>query len=679
MDMNVKSIPAIRKSSRMKPSKLKGLLDDVRRFQLTPDAYMRVAQVLWADLDTPKSLACMLLLKHGEFAQLVALGAHPSGYVDHHGVAEFLGAPGASRFRDDYQSVTLLAKWPLFHHPDLDPVGACERADLAAEESCRQSNRRLRKLISCPEGQTRYMHLLSMMQRDIGMVLGDFDPTEWEQACRFGPGKATDQIGSIDYEKLIARPSATPNFLLPGTALIAECPAWLDALDPGAGFDPFDPLEGELVHRFDVVEVPGDKNSMVPKNAKTHRGIRPQPGLNVFAQLGLGEMKKKRLRLAGLDLSDQRPNQDLARRGSKRGSNLVTLDLRGASGHICRVLVDFLYQDAYRWKFAMDMCRTTVMLPHGAADTVENWVPLQSYSAMGNGFTFELETLIFWAAVRACRRLAGDSGPYRVYGDDIICERETSLLLVPFLEFIGFPLNQNKSFVEGPFRESCGADFWNGINVRPIHFSVTLEELQEGNQNGTSILRWLQICNSIRRLARARNHGFGCDRRLLASWRTAILYIPRSARNSLKSCWLDDQDTTLITDFEDASTNPLIKRCGNLQSLISPRLYARQPGLVPRSFHGVRATLLYRQRGDRVTCRFDRRWSGLQRVLQLTADPSTPKQGAIMSLLGIKPGVDLHGELLPARHGLTIGGGWEVFQPLADVTAWLHCPEGSSY
>ncbi|DAD52323.1 TPA_asm: RNA-directed RNA polymerase, partial [ssRNA phage SRR6960799_19] len=477
-------------------------------FQLTEADYLEVAKVMWASLDTPISLSCALLLKYQEYEQLVTRTVRPQDYCDVPLVSSWCSP---LQFRDDYLAVSVLAKWPNFEHADLDPVGACEGADLAAEIHCRKTNERLARVRFSPRGdEAAYLHLMFRMQADISRVLGAFHPTEWLEACRFGPGKASAQTGTIDYEKLLSQPSVTADFAALGAALLAESTPWLEAVS-GVAPDVFSHEcgEEEMVYRFDMTLEPGDRNRMVPKNAKTMRGIRPQPGLNVFAQLGIGEMIRHRLRLNGLDLDNQTPNQHLAQKGSLRGSTLVTVDLKGASGHIARRLPPFLLETANPgWLHAMQLTRTTRMLPHGASDEAAKsdaaWVPMESFSAMGNGYTFELETLIFWAAVRACRQKVQDDAPYRVYGDDIICGCKTADLLLPFLDFLGFPLNLKKTFLEGPFRESCGADWWDGTNVRPIFFSVTAEEIHEDNENGTSILRWLQTCNAIRRLARAR-------------------------------------------------------------------------------------------------------------------------------------------------------------------------------
>lgn len=93
---------------------------------------------------------------------------------------------------------------------------------------------------------------------------------------------------------------------------------------------------------------------------------------------------------------------------------------------------------------------------------------LEKISSMGNGFTFELETLIFWAlATSVCDFLGVDSTDVSVYGDDIIVPTETVSSLLETLEFLGFRMNQEKSFWSGKFRESCGKDYYFGIDVRP--------------------------------------------------------------------------------------------------------------------------------------------------------------------------------------------------------------------
>jgi len=85
---------------------------------------------------------------------------------------------------------------------------------------------------------------------------------------------------------------------------------------------------------------------------------------------------------------------------------------------------------------------------------------------MGNGYTFPLETLIFWAIARTCVR---SGGIVSVYGDDIIVPSEDYEQLCYVLRAAGFSPNKTKSFSTGPFRESCGADYFYGIDIRPTY------------------------------------------------------------------------------------------------------------------------------------------------------------------------------------------------------------------
>jgi len=102
------------------------------------------------------------------------------------------------------------------------------------------------------------------------------------------------------------------------------------------------------------------------------------------------------------------------------------------------------------------------------------WHVLEKFSSMGNGYTFELETVIFSAITAAVHEMVtGEAAKLHqnvfVYGDDIICKTDVSLDVIAALRWFGFSLNERKSFVSGPFRESCGGDYFNGVPVR-AHF-----------------------------------------------------------------------------------------------------------------------------------------------------------------------------------------------------------------
>lgn len=71
-------------------------------------------------------------------------------------------------------------------------------------------------------------------------------------------------------------------------------------------------------------------------------------------------------------------------------------------------------------------------------------------SSMGNGFTFEVMTVMLYAIASVM------SNECRVYGDDVIIPNEFASRFVSACELIDFRINKNKTFINSFFRESCG-------------------------------------------------------------------------------------------------------------------------------------------------------------------------------------------------------------------------------
>jgi hypothetical protein len=106
---------------------------------------------------------------------------------------------------------------------------------------------------------------------------------------------------------------------------------------------------------------------------------------------------------------------------------------------------------------------------------------------MGNGATFCLETLIFAAACYA----VGESRP-TVYGDDIIIDVGRYPQLLRFMRFLGFRINEDKTHTSGPFRESCGGNYYHGTDITPFYVRDT--DMRKANLchilNGLMSLSW---------------------------------------------------------------------------------------------------------------------------------------------------------------------------------------------
>ena len=197
--------------------------------------------------------------------------------------------------------------------------------------------------------------------------------------------------------------------------------------------------------------------TLVPKNWKTHRTIAKEPTHSLPFQLALDHWLNAKLRRWGIDLSSQEKNQEFARRGSIDGS-LATIDLEMAS--------DTLALNCVAWMLPADWYELLCSFRSSSFSAPWGTGTYAKFSSMGNGYTFALETLIFTAACRAV-----GSRQYAVYGDDIALESHLVPNLVKLLNFLGFRVNDAKSFSspDSRFRESCGCDYYKGQLVTPFY------------------------------------------------------------------------------------------------------------------------------------------------------------------------------------------------------------------
>lgn len=304
--------------------------------------------------------------------------------------------------------------------------------------------------------------ILFLATRKISRILGDVPPIS-ALDLTFGPGATTTTQARVAQpcEKLGSALACSDELLSSVGELLREMPGWVSA---------------HSVHTTDIsyavdVEIHVGRLQLVPKNAKTYRSIVVEPVLNSMLQRGYGKYIRRRLKRWGLDLDDQGRNQSLARMGSITGF-LATLDLSSASDTVSKGVVEHLLP--YDWWRALSASRTgsvSIARPKGGLDVHR----LHKFSSMGNGYTFELESLIFWTlALATCEYLHVPSGWTRCYGDDIIIPTDAVPLLKEVLTATGFIVNDQKSFAIGPYRESCGKDYFLGIDVRPAYVKNVL-------------------------------------------------------------------------------------------------------------------------------------------------------------------------------------------------------------
>ncbi|DAD52311.1 RNA-directed RNA polymerase [ssRNA phage SRR6960799_20] len=320
-------------------------------------------------------------------------------------------------------------------------------------------------------------------------VLGVKPPSSWYQECSFTGGASTSRSRSDSHPALKwwASPSlhVTPLALRHLLALKASCEV-LDVAweDPGI-------LSSETYShdRSFYKIVPGSRLEFVEKNYKTKRAILIEPDGNMVLQKGVGNIIRKQLkRVVNIDLDDQTRNQRLAFAGSVSGS-LGTIDLSAASDSVSLALLRILLP--WKWYELIYELRSPCYLDG------DIWRTMRKVSSMGNGFTFELESLVFYCLTQAVVDvLKPKETRVGIFGDDIIVATSVCGALESVLNRCGFSLNQEKSFWRGPFRESCGKHFHNGLDVTPVYCKADLDDASEVYRLYNQVRLWArQGCN----------------------------------------------------------------------------------------------------------------------------------------------------------------------------------------
>lgn len=470
----------------------------------------RLAMKFYRCLDTPLSLSCHILLKYDEIEELISRSVRPDDYRD------------MADFADDYAAVSFLKKYEGFPSDlKLDTERAAFLSAVASEKLCQQTT----LVLHSYEPSWFTAECMLYAQRLISNVLQVCPPIS-RLACdavpAYGPGASSSCSGAFTsvFDKLKADLHVTAEAKKHAVELLKVCPRLIPEYPIG--------VSGSFCMPYDLVSVPGNRFTTVPKTAKTDRPICIEPHLNMVMQKLYGDVIRKRFKRFGIDLSTQHQvNISLAKSASSDGL-LATVDLSSASDSICTTLVkDLIPTDWFSVLNDLRSKRTSYDKPvKGEAYWHENY----KFSSMGNGFTFELESLIFWALAKGvCAVKGAPDSIVSIYGDDIILPAEFSQDLYKVLGYCGFKVNKEKSFDSGYFRESCGADYWDGVNIRPYFVK----------QGVTHASHLISIANGLRHYATRRMAGIYSDSRFLPVWRYVLDRISSHER-TVGPCCLGD-------------------------------------------------------------------------------------------------------------------------------------------
>lgn len=501
------------KKSEMSLAQLKRLLkkefakDDFNDRQVDGSLWKEIALRYYEKIATPRAMTCFMLLAADEYLQLVSLVCSPSQYNLSNLTTCYDGGhwPNKHDFADDYGAISLLKKYQGFIIPDMDLAKSAKKKASLCEAQCQETNRRFARI----SPSWRVTECLLAARDFISRVLGSCPSVESlvddGHEPSFGPGSSSSCNGlhvNI-YTKLQASSEVTQDARPYAAILYALRPR----LNPSF-VDTFVFIESPTPEvEFDIVR--GNRFTTVPKSATTLRPICIEPHVNIVLQKMVGSCISRRLKHHGLDISlQQNRNRDLAKRASMF-DDLATIDLASASDTISTQLVRNLLPPD--WFDLLNNLRSHETGYDGKDQGEIEWHKNHKFSSMGNGFTFELETLIFWAIAKA----AAPSGSIAVsYGDDIILpnDKETIATLLETFQYCGLTVNHEKSFITGPFKESCGHDYVDGLNIRPFFIK---EEIQRVSQVKSTL-------NGIRHYATRRSCGIFADARLRSVWRFIV-------------------------------------------------------------------------------------------------------------------------------------------------------------
>lgn len=469
----------------------------------TPSASLEmvknIARRLWLDLDTDLSrtlydLSC--IDDESSWKMILSAKVNPS-------LPCYTG--NSDLFMRDYQAISFLRKYEGFSF-DESPYLTSLQKWIDCEKQCGETNHIFRN------GYTWFSRSekldIAAVQKTIMRILGSAPSvTEIISKSRIGPGatlsspsKFCSILDKIDQDE----PKVTPG-CLPLAKRLMEHPIFKSSFKGSES----------------LVVSPYSDLLFIPKKWDEYRPIEPPVDINMILQLGLASNIRSKLKRFGLDLDTQaNRNGSLAYRGSKDQS-ICTTDLSSASDTISYHVVKTLLPPS--WFNLLNQMRTTHVRVFNEDRSEQHVHRLEKFSAMGNGFTFELESLIFLAIVLVgCnlhheKRMDSEIG---VFGDDLCYPTKFDSNVKRLLTLFGFKVNYDKSFNSGPFRESCGSDFYMGATVRPYFLKKVIEDASQiiSVANG---IRWASVRSMLY---------YASDIRYRNVWLFIVHLVPREYR-----------------------------------------------------------------------------------------------------------------------------------------------------
>jgi len=274
---------------------------------------------------------------------------------------------------------------------------------------------------------------------------------------------------------------------------------WTNVSDRITRLYPFDAFfcasPGHVCDSYNTFERIGNEDLparviLVPKDSRGPRLISCEPVDKQWVQQGLGKaivelVERHELTKFNVFFTDQSPNRIAALFGSSNG-RYATLDLNEASDRVTTGLVHLLFP-SHIYEY-LDACRTSsTVLPNGETLT------LNKYAPMGSCLCFPILALTIWAILTASAPDTDTRESIHVYGDDVIVPTASAANAIEQLESFGLKVNRDKSCTSGFFRESCGMDAFQGVEVTPVR----LRTVWSSFRSPEVYTSWIAYANSF--------------------------------------------------------------------------------------------------------------------------------------------------------------------------------------
>lgn len=257
-------------------------------------------------------------------------------------------------------------------------------------------------------------------------------------------------------------------------------------------------------------------------------------------------LEQHRITKGRINFTDQSINRGL----TAKWADFDTLDMSKASDRNSFALVRSLFEKTWIWPWLQASRTPGTRLPDGSILMFKKFAP------MGSATCFPVQATVYYALACACLHVQGGY-PLQValrnvyvYGDDLVVPHGSFAILKDCFESVGLRFNEAKCCISGKFRESCGMDSYDGVEVTPIR----MRKVYPGRST-TDLIPLVKHANSLYLAGyRASSQSFR-DAALATFPALRGLRLPCSPRTDLPILyWVDDLVDTVKYHTTDGIT-----------------------------------------------------------------------------------------------------------------------------